>query len=160
MWLRIAAISDVAYIKGIPQAYYRVHGDSMLRSNRDPLVDLRERHKAFESLFASSGHRLKNPRPLRAMVGRALARQALWAASRAVDRGLTEGPDAFPVDGLEAFAREVYPAATRLREWHGLRLRRAIGAGRSMWFPPFVITGAAHRALYHLRRARTMASGL
>lgn len=160
MWLRIAAISDIAFIKGVPQAYYRVHGDSMLRSNRDPLLDLRERYKAFASLFASSGGQLENVEELRGMVGRALARQALWAASRAVDRGLTTGPDALPVDELVAFAREVCPTATRLREWHGLRLRRAIGAGRSIWFPPFVITGVAHRALYHVRRARTMASGL
>lgn len=160
MWLRIAAISDIAFIKGIPQAYYRVHGDSMLRSNRDPVLDLRERYKAFASLFAASGDQLRNVDELRSMVGRALARQALWAASRAVDRGLIEGPDALPVDELVAFALEVCPSATRLREWHGLRLRRAIGAGRSMWFPPFLITGAAHRALYHVRRARTTASGL
>lgn len=160
MWLRIAAISDIAFIKGVPQAYYRVHGDSMLRSNRDPLLDLRERYKAFQSLFASCGDRLEHSDELRAMAGRALARQALWAASRAVDRGLTEGPDALPVGGLVAFSREVCPTATRLREWHGLRLRRAIGTGRSIWFPPFVITGIAHRALYHVRRARTMASGL
>jgi glycosyltransferase involved in cell wall biosynthesis len=160
MWLRIAAISDVAFINGIPQAHYRVHSDSMLRSNRDPLLDLRERHKAFESLFASCGGELARCDELRAMVGRALARQALWAASRAVDRGLTDGPDALPVDGLVRFALDVCPTATRLREWHGLRLRRAIGSGRSRWFPPFVVTGAAHRALYHVRRVRTMTSGL
>ena len=30
MWLRIAAVSDVAYVRAAPQAIYRVHGDSML----------------------------------------------------------------------------------------------------------------------------------
>lgn len=160
MWLRIATISDVAFIKGVPQAYYRVHSDSMLRSDRDPMLDLRERYKAFASLFAADPGVLQDRDELRAMVGRALARQALWAASRAVDRGLTEGPHALPVDELVRFAFEVCPSVTRLREWHGFRLRRAIGARRSMWFPPFVVTGAAHRALYHLRRLRTMTSGL
>jgi hypothetical protein len=160
MWLRIAAISDVAFIKGVPQAYYRVHSDSMLRSDRDPLLDLRERRKAFESLFSSCGSELPGCDELRATVGRALARQALWAASRAVDRGLTDGPKALPVDGLVQFALDICPTATRLREWHGLRLRCALGSGRSLWFPPFVITGVAHRALYHVRRARTMTSGV
>jgi glycosyltransferase involved in cell wall biosynthesis len=160
MWLRIAAISDIAFIRGIPQAYYRVHSDSMLRSDRDPLLDMRERYKAFESLFASRGGDLENCAELRAMVGRALARQALWAASRAVDRGLTHGPAALPVDELVQFALDVCPSVTRLREWHGFRLRRAIGSGRSRWFPPFLITGVAHRARYHLRRARTMTFGV
>lgn len=159
MWLRIAAISDVAFIRGAPQALYRIHSDSMLRSDPDPMVDLRERRGAFESLFAASGSVLRDPDRLRADVGRALARQALWIASRAYDRNLIAGPGALPVEELVAFALDVYPDARRLREWHGLQMRRRIGAGRSMWFPPFVLTGAAHRAHYHARRARTAALG-
>jgi hypothetical protein len=159
MWLRIAAISDVAFIHGVPQAIYRIHSDSMLRSNHDPIVDLSERRKAFDSLFSSCGGELADIEQLRALSGRALARQALWTASRAVDRGPSAGPDAVLIDRLIDFARDVYPDVERLREWHGYRLRRRLGAGRSGWFPPFLLTGAAHRACYHGRRLRGMALG-
>jgi len=94
------------------------------------------------------------------MAGRALARQALWRASRAYDRGLTEGPDALPVDELIAFALDVCPDARRLREWRGLQVRRRIGAGRSMLFLPFVATGAAHRVRGHVSQLRWRARGI
>jgi hypothetical protein len=160
MWLRIAAVSDVAYLKGVPQAIYRVHSDSMLRSNRDPLVDLHERRAAFDSFFASCGTLIDDAEHLQRMVGRALARQAFWRASRALDRGLTDGADALPVDGLVTFALEVCPDASRLREWHGLRVRRMIGPGRSRWFVPFLLTGAAHRARGYAQGIRWITSGI
>jgi len=158
MWLRIAAIADVAYLRGAAQAVYRVDPGSMLRSNQSgPLDDLRERSKAFEAFFETSGARLEHADDLRSLAGRALARQALWRASRTVDRGLSDGRDALaPGDGM-AFALEVCPDARRLREWRGLDVRRRLGAGRSAWFPPFLVTGAAHRLHSHgarLRRAR------
>jgi hypothetical protein len=59
-----------------------------------------------------------------------------------------------------AFALDVCPDARRLREWHGLTMRRWIGAGRSRWFPPFLLTGAAHRAAGHARRIRGAATGI
>ena len=152
MWLRIAAIADVAVIKGVPQALYRVHGDSMLRNDSDPMVHLRERRKAFDLFFADCADELTDAAGLRRLAGRALAAQALWRASRAVDRGLTEGPEALPVDELVTFAHEVYPDTRRLQEWRGYRVRRMIGSRRSQWFPPFLVTGAAHRARYHARR--------
>ena len=154
MWLRIAAVADVAYIRGIPQAVYRVHPDSMLRSQEGPMEDLRQRRIAFDSFFAASASRLPGSERLRRLANRSLSRQALWIASRAFDRGLVDGPDAVPVEEIIAFAFDVNPDAARLREWHGLRLRRRIGAGRSLSFVPFVATGAAHRLHYHLSRAR------
>ena len=89
MWMRIAAVSDIARVRGIAQAIYRVNPKGMLRSAHSPIVDLLERRKAFDSFFASSAQQLENAGALRAMAGRALARQALWRASRAYDRGLT-----------------------------------------------------------------------
>jgi len=160
MWLRIAAISDIAYVRGTPQAIYRVHPGSMLRSRKGPMVDLHERRAAFDAFFESDGHRLADAARLRTMAARALARQALWQASRAYDRGLVDGPDALPVEELVAFALDVFPHARRLREWHGLQLRRRIGAGRSIWFPPFVATGAGHRLALHGRRLRWKLRGV
>jgi len=160
MWLRIAAVSDVAYIRGAPQAIYRIHGDSMFRSDYDPLRDLRERRKAFDSFFASGAESLPDAPVLAALAGRALARQALWRASRAVDRDLMGTAEGFPLEDFVAFALDVYPDAKSLPQWRGLQLRRRIGAGRSGWFPPFLATGAAHRLRGHVGRARWARMGV
>lgn len=162
MWLRIAAISDVAYVRGAAQALYRVHADSMLRSMRSSeggvLTDLEERRRAFERGLSGAG--LPEVERLRATFRRALARQALWQASRAYDRDLLDGPGARPVEELIAFALETYDGTRGLREWRGLRLRQRLGAGRSQWFPPFLATGAAHRLHGHARRLRWRLQGV
>lgn len=160
MWLRIAAVSDIAYVRGVPQAIYRVHPGSMLRSQEGPMVDLRERRAAFDSFFEACAPRLDDAERLRDSVGRALARQALWRASRAFDTGRVQGEGALPVDELVAFAFDVFPEARRLREWRGLRVRRSIGAGRSGWFPPFLATGSAHRLRSHADRLRMETRGI
>jgi glycosyltransferase involved in cell wall biosynthesis len=164
MWLRIAAVSDVAYVRGAAQALYRVDGDGMLRgmlSGADgPVVDLRERRAAFERFFAVAGDRPADVSRLRATVTRVLARQALWQASRAYDRGDVGRAGAPPVDDLVAFALETYPGARRLREWWGLRLRERIGSGRSLWFAPFLATGAAHRLRSYASGLRRRLSGV
>jgi hypothetical protein len=158
MWLRIASVSDVAYIKGAAQALYRVDPDGMYRSMAwDPagvMGDLTERRAAFTRFFGAAGEALTEEPELRRMVGRALARQALWQASRAYDRGTVHGPGAAPVEQLIAFAEDTCPEIKRLREWRGLKLRQRIGAGRSLLFPPFLATGAAHRLMTHARRWR------
>jgi len=160
LWLRIAAVSDIAYIRGVPQAIYRIHPGSMLRNQGGPLADLNERRAAFDSFFERCAASLADADRLRAMAGRALARQALWRASRAVDRDLVDGPDRLPVDEMIAFAFSVYPDAARLREWRGLQVRRALGAGRSRWFVPFVVTGAGHRLALHGGRLRWRLRGI
>jgi GT2 family glycosyltransferase len=160
MWLRIAAVSDVAYL-GAVQAIYRIHADSMLRSDSSPMVDLRNRRAAFESFFAgSSADLLPDAAALQAIARRALARQALWQASRAVDRGEIDTEGTAPVSDLVEFAIDISPEARRLREWRGYQLRRRIGAGRSLWFFPFVATGAAHRLGHHVRQLRLKTRGI
>jgi glycosyltransferase involved in cell wall biosynthesis len=160
MWLRIAAVADVAYVRGAVQAMYRIHADSMLRSDADPMVDLRERRNGFERFFAAAGSGLEGRAGMERTVRRTLARQALWQASRAYDRGDLDGPEAAPVDALVAFALETCPEAKHLREWAGLRLRRKIGAGRSLLFVPFIATGAGHRVRGHLSQMRWRFSGV
>lgn len=160
MWLRIAAVADVAYVRGASQALYRVHAESMLRSMQaasdGAITDLRERRTAFERFFEVAALALPGADALRETARRELARQALWQASRATDRGDREAP----VEAFVAFALETYAGARRLREWRGLCLRRAIGAGRSGWFPPFLATGALHRLGSHLNRLRWRLGGV
>ncbi len=155
MWLRIAAVADVAYVRGVPQAVYRIHPGSMLRSQEGPMVDLAERRLAFDRFLAVSP--MRDGRRLQRLYGRALARQALWQASRAYDR---DELGTQPVEELIAFAFDVHPDAARLKEWHGLRLRRRLGAGRSGYFVPFLATGAAHRLRFHAGQARWRARGV
>jgi hypothetical protein len=145
MWLRIAAVSDIAYVRGTPQAIYRIHAGSMLRSQEGPMVDLRERRAAFDSFFAACASELDGPDRLQAIAARTLARQALWRASRTVDSGLETGL----VEELTDFALSIHPESRRLREWRGLRLRQRIGAGRPLVSLPFIATGAAHRLRSH-----------
>ena len=156
MWLRIASVSDVAYVRGAPQAIYRVHADSMLRSGWEPMNDLRERRAAFDAFFAACAAELEEPERLRSIAARTLARQALWRASRYVDRGVDE----HTVEHLTAFALDVYPDSRHLREWRGLALRRWIGAGRSLVFAPFILTGAAHRLRHHANWMRLRFRGI
>ena len=157
LWLRIAAVSDIAYVRGVPQAIYRIHAGSMLRNAGGTMVDLRERRAAFDAFFEAYPD-LENRAELAAMAGRALARQALWRASRAIDKNEQDGPDG--VDELVRFAFDVYPDAARLREWHGFRVRRRIGAGRSRFFVPFLLTGAAHRGRLRVDRLRWQSRGV
>jgi hypothetical protein len=164
MWLRVAAVSDIAYVKGATQALYRIHADSMLRSmlggQGGEVHDLVERRTAFERFFADPGAADPDAMRMRETARRTLARQALWKASRAYDRGLVSGPDAVPVDDLIAFALATSPSARRLREWRGLRLRQRLGAGRSLLFLPFLATGAARKLRVHYGHWRLDRRGL
>jgi hypothetical protein len=164
MWLRVAAISNVAYLEGVAQAFYRIHTESMSRTMltdaSGPLVEITDRRTAFESFFAAAGSRLPEAARLRDTARRTLARQALWRASRAYDRGTVAGVEGQLAEDLVKFASETYPNARRLREWWVLRLRRRIGSGRSLWFPLFLLTGAAHRLRAHYNRFRLHARGI
>ncbi|WP_052207523.1 glycosyltransferase family 2 protein [Sinomonas humi] len=52
VWLRMAAIADVARLGGVDQGFYRVHTDSLLRSSFGSyLADLQGRLDAFEDFF-------------------------------------------------------------------------------------------------------------
>lgn len=156
MWLRIAAIADIAYVRGVPQAIYRVHPGSMMHSHGGRLVDLRERKIGFDSFFAATSTALKDRMQLQATVARTLAREALWRASRAVDLGAPSTE----VEAFVDFALDTCPQARHLSEWRGLQLRRRIDCGRwALLFPPLLATAAAHRARFHAGRMRLRLMG-
>jgi hypothetical protein len=156
MWLRVAAVSDVAHVRGVPQAIYRLHADSMVHRDMQPAIDMRERRAAFDTFFATSASKLDRSEQLQELAARSLAREALWQASRELERGAGTSI----VDDLTDFALDIYPNADRLREWRGLRMRRWIGAGRSRVFPPFLATRALHRLRRRASWTRMMSKGI
>ena len=51
--MRIAARSNIAYVRGVPQAYYRVHAASMQRTQfRNKTADLAQRRLMFDPFVA------------------------------------------------------------------------------------------------------------
>jgi hypothetical protein len=136
MWLRIAAISNIGYVRRIPQAFYRVHPASMMRSvYQCPFTDLLQRKAAFDSFFEHAPS-LANAPCLRELANRALAREALWRACRAYDRNRVEETR---VDELVQFAMMTYTEAASLPEFGALRRRSWLGpivCNRTQVFAP------------------------
>jgi glycosyltransferase involved in cell wall biosynthesis len=125
MWLRIAAVSNIAYVRGIPQAFYRVHSASMMRTKfSGSFLDMSHRKKAFDSFFREYGDIVRSADRLQDLANRALAREALWDACRAYDHNRVEEGR---VVELEEFAMATYPAATKLAEYAALNRRRRLG---------------------------------
>src|SRR5579859_616603 len=78
MWLRIAAVSDIAYIQHVPQAFYRVHSSSMMRTvYRGNVIDLCQRKAVFDSFFERHRSVVSNADRLHEEANRSLAREAL-----------------------------------------------------------------------------------
>ncbi len=52
MWMRAATVSDIGFIGGADQAYYRIHSNNMHHTSFDLYADVRERLRAFDHIFA------------------------------------------------------------------------------------------------------------
>jgi glycosyltransferase involved in cell wall biosynthesis len=145
LWMRFAAHSDVAYIAGADQAYYRVHPASMQRRWLVSLAaELRQRKLAYDLLFKTQAQAIPNAGRLHGLANRALAREALWRACRAYDRTRLTSEQ---IDELVEFAFSAYADAASLREWHGLRRRRRLGRRLNRLLEPVVVPGLALRRL-------------
>ena len=125
MWMKIAAVSGIGYVKRVPQAFYRLHSSSMLRTNYNKsILDLRQRKAAYDSVFENYRHRIPNFARMHSMAMRALAREALWDACRAYDHNLVVERGA---EELIAFAMAACRDAAKLPEYAGLNRRRSLG---------------------------------
>jgi hypothetical protein len=126
MWLKAAAVSDIAYIRGVPQACYRVHPQSMLRTNYNTaLSDLRQRKAAFDFFFADYCTVLQRSSQLQRLANRSLAISALWSACSAYDSNQVKERSA---EELVSFAFEAYPQSASLKAFAALRRRRRLGS--------------------------------
>jgi len=157
MWLRIAAVSDIAYVRGLPQAFYRVHRASMFRTQyQTGLLDLHQRKAAFDSFFLH--HRnVGAGKPLCDWANRALAREALWDACRAYDHNRVN--EAHILE-LTEFARTTYANAVSLSEYAALRRRRILGPVVCNRTQLFLATAAARRLQRWYRRRRRERVGI
>ncbi|HEX4790879.1 MAG TPA: glycosyltransferase [Actinospica sp.] len=143
MWMRMAAHAGVGYLRGVDQAYYRIHGANMSTTDfGGSMDDLRQRLAAYETVLERCGERLADRGELDASVHRSLARQALRRAARAYDRGRT---DRIPVDELVAFAADCWPGYRSLPEYRGLAVRRGIGPRVMPYLQPLVLSALAHK---------------
>jgi Glycosyl transferase family 2 len=128
MWLRAAAVSDIGRVNGPPQAYYRVHPYSMMRTTyADPTVDLEQRLSAFENVLIGPRASVSNGDCLLATARKALAASALDAARSAYDHGRF-GEE--PVEDYMAFAVRVWPGVNKTRRWRALARCAAANDGR------------------------------
>lgn len=145
MWMRLAADADVGFIRGVDQAYYRVHDQNMSNAV-SALMDLRQRRLVFDTVLDRYGGKLTDPNHMSVLMHRALAREALWAAGRVYDRGrirrtelalrlLGAGPneEERDVDELVAFASDCWPEVNRLPLYRTLQSRKHIGP-RGMYY--------------------------
>jgi glycosyltransferase involved in cell wall biosynthesis len=123
LWMRLAANAGVGFVRGVDQAYYRVHQENM-RKGYNALADLRERRSVFEMVLDRDGDRLPGALGLSDTVHDKLAREALWAAGRAYGWGRT---DQAYVDELLAFAVDCSPEVRRLPLYRTLQSRKLIG---------------------------------
>jgi glycosyltransferase involved in cell wall biosynthesis len=142
LWMRLAAYADVGYVRGVDQAYYRLHAQNMSKA-MDQLVNLVQRRLAYEVTLERCADAISDPARLSEVVRRKLACEALWRAARAYDRGQT---DQVPVDELEAFAAECWPDVRGLGSYWGLQLRRRIGPAVMPYLQPLILTAVARKA--------------
>jgi glycosyltransferase involved in cell wall biosynthesis len=137
MWLRVAAVSDIAYIRDVPQAFYRVHSNNMHSTvNRGSFLDLCQRRDVFQFFFDQHHQRVEDSKHLHQLANLALAREALWDACRAYDRNRVVE---YRADELVEFAMAICSKAKSLPEFSALQRRRRLGpniCNRTQIFAP------------------------
>jgi glycosyltransferase involved in cell wall biosynthesis len=116
MWLRIAAVSGIGRVNGPPQAYRRIHPNSMMQSTYpyNSTADLEQRLSAFENVLIRAKAFVPNGDSLFAAARKALAASALERVRSAYDRGRSSEE---PVEDYMAFAVRVWPGVNKTLRW-------------------------------------------
>jgi hypothetical protein len=139
IYMRMAAYADVGFIRGVDQAFYRIHEQNMSKGV-SALMDLRQRRSVFKMVLDRYGERLPDVKRLPDVVDHQLAREALWAAGRVYDRGRVRQTDLArrflgawaneeeqDIDELLDFASDCWPEVRKLPLYRTLRSRNHIG---------------------------------
>lgn len=138
LFMRMSAYADVGFLRGVDQAFYRIHSSNM-HNAVDAVMDLRQRRAVFETVLERYSHAIKDPERLSRTVHRQLGKEALWAGGRIYDRGplrrselgrklLGAGQnEEQAVDEALAFAVECWPEVQRARLYKTLAARGRLG---------------------------------
>jgi glycosyltransferase involved in cell wall biosynthesis len=158
MWLRVASKSNIGFVRGPAQAYYRVHQGSMQRTRfQSKLSDFVQRKAAFDSFFLYHIDTTGKAFRMHDLANRALAREALWDVCRAYDHGQV---DPVRVNELVEFAIKSYPKATSLREYSALRRRRFLGPKLCKRTQVFVVPASGRWLIRWFRKLRWQRVGI
>jgi glycosyltransferase involved in cell wall biosynthesis len=149
LWMRLAANADVGFLRGVDQAYYRLHGANM-HKGYSRLADLRQRRAAFDTIRDRYGAAWPDAPDLAAAVNRRLAREALWDAGRVYAR---RGGADDQVAELTAFAVDCWPGIAKHQLYRTLRCHGRIGLRAAS----FLIT---HKGEWWLRRRSWQQRGI
>lgn len=155
MWLRTSAVSDIGFLMGVDQAYYRQHGVNMNRrdfgsgTDRGLLIDLKQRWECFEAVFAGPGARLENGASLLQTARETIASQALGCVNYAYARGIKD----FPADEFEALADEIHADVRKSPAGRALMRRKKAGMS-SLPVHPLWLTSALGWRLKNVLRHR------
>jgi glycosyltransferase involved in cell wall biosynthesis len=162
MWLRASAVSDVGFLMGVDQAFYRHHGANMNKVSfhsgtaRGQLIDLEQRWRSFEAVFEGVGSRLENRVALLQLARRTLSRQALGSINYAYARGFRD----FPAREFEIMARRIDGAANETKAGQALARRKRLGMLSLPLNPLWAASAIAWRAEELLARRRRQRIGV
>ena len=156
MWMRFAVHADVAHLRGVDQAFYRIH-QAQMSTSRVPHVDLVHRKAAYDAIFDVYADRIPGADRLRRFANRKMAREALWRACRAYER---RRMDSTPIDELVGFAEGAYPRTSRLPEYWGLRWRRIVGPQACPYLQPLILSAVHKRIRTQLMWRRWARQGI
>jgi hypothetical protein len=158
MWLRAATVSEIGRVNGPPQAYYRVHPASMMRTtySLNSLMDLEQTLSAFETALTGPKAPVSNADALLAKARKALAASAVGNALGAYDHGRSSEAE---LEDYMAFAVRVWPGVNNTLRW---RLARSAAANKRQMSSGW---GAAARRVaedlrWSFKRRRSRWSGL
>jgi GT2 family glycosyltransferase len=146
--MRAAAVSDVGYVAGADQAYYRTHSENMHHSF-DKLADMTERMLTFDTFFEKTAP-FTDAANMHEAARQALAREALGHAITACSRGSTEEP----VQGYTEFAVRAWPGVEHLRRWRVMSRSTdgAVVAPRLLRAPLEILRNLTYSARWWRRR--------
>ncbi len=149
MWMRAATRSDVGFVGGADQAYYRVHQNNMHHSFFDIILDdVTQRLRVFDIILTERSNLLTDANLMRGAAHRALAREALGHAISAYARGVADGES---IDDYAAFALSAWPDARSFSEWRELCRIRDMNESRRRRDPSLIVREAARNFKYSLR---------
>ncbi len=161
MWLRTASVSDVGFLLGVDQAFYRIHDFNMhkkdFKSGTDHgyFIDLRQRWKAFETVFSGVGRRLKDSGSLIKTARFTMMRHVLGHANYVHVR-----THEFSTEQFELFSQEFALNGDLGRVVRSLARRKRRNISLILLYPVLVVLAVMWRAEEIARRWKRRRIGI